>query len=169
MNPTIRAVEPAACPSLTKGVYRLRLRRHRRDDAAGEDAHAGPRLRARPDPRRRPALPRHGAAGVAPLRAGPDRGDRHPPDRVLRRGLQFARTEGILPAPEPTHAIAAAIREAQGVLGRPARRRSSSPRCAATATSTWRPTRRTSPASLVDYEYPEEKVHAALEQLPIMN
>jgi glutamate-1-semialdehyde aminotransferase len=26
--------------------------------------------------------------------------------------LQFARTEGIIPAPEPTHAIAAAIREA---------------------------------------------------------
>jgi tryptophan synthase beta chain len=26
--------------------------------------------------------------------------------------LRFARTEGILPAPEPTHAIAAAIREA---------------------------------------------------------
>jgi len=26
--------------------------------------------------------------------------------------LQFARTEGIVPAPEPTHALAAAIREA---------------------------------------------------------
>lgn len=26
--------------------------------------------------------------------------------------LQFARTEGLIPAPEPTHAIAAAIREA---------------------------------------------------------
>jgi len=27
-------------------------------------------------------------------------------------GLAFARTEGIIPAPEPTHAIAACIREA---------------------------------------------------------
>ena len=27
-------------------------------------------------------------------------------------GLEFARTEGIIPAPEPTHAIAATIREA---------------------------------------------------------
>lgn len=26
--------------------------------------------------------------------------------------IQFARTEGLIPAPEPTHAIAAAIREA---------------------------------------------------------
>jgi tryptophan synthase beta chain len=28
-------------------------------------------------------------------------------------GVQFARTEGILPAPEPTHAIAACIEEAR--------------------------------------------------------
>ena len=27
-------------------------------------------------------------------------------------GLQFARTEGIVPAPEPTHAVAATVREA---------------------------------------------------------
>jgi hypothetical protein len=43
MAPVIRAVEPAACPSLTKGV-RVRLRRHRRHDAADEDAHARARL-----------------------------------------------------------------------------------------------------------------------------
>lgn len=30
----------------------------------------------------------------------------------LPAALQFARTEGLIPAPEPTHAIAAAIREA---------------------------------------------------------
>jgi tryptophan synthase beta chain len=28
-------------------------------------------------------------------------------------GVQFARTEGIVPAPEPTHALAEAVREAQ--------------------------------------------------------
>ena len=90
----------------------LRLRRHGRDDAADEDAHARPRLRPRADPRRRAALPRHVAARVAPLRARPARGGGDPADRVLRRRLQFARAEGIVPAPEPTHAIAAAIREA---------------------------------------------------------
>ena len=31
---------------------------------------------------------------------------------MLFRSLQFARSEGIVPAPEPTHAIAAAVREA---------------------------------------------------------
>lgn len=31
---------------------------------------------------------------------------------VLLGAIQFARTEGLIPAPEPTHAIAATIREA---------------------------------------------------------
>jgi len=35
-----------------------------------------------------------------------------PQTECFRAALQFARTEGIVPAPEPTHAIAAAIREA---------------------------------------------------------
>ena len=35
-----------------------------------------------------------------------------PQRECFAAALQFARTEGIVPAPEPTHAIAAAIREA---------------------------------------------------------
>ena len=31
---------------------------------------------------------------------------------MLRGGVLFARTEGIVPAPEPTHALAAAVEEA---------------------------------------------------------
>lgn len=31
---------------------------------------------------------------------------------MITAALQFARTEGLIPAPEPTHAIAATIREA---------------------------------------------------------
>ena len=95
------------------GPLRLRLRRHRPDDAAGQDAHPGPRLRAAADPRRRPALPRHGAAGQPAPRAGPDRGARRSSAGDVRgRRDQFARTEGILPAPESNHAIRAAIDEA---------------------------------------------------------
>jgi tryptophan synthase beta chain len=63
---------------------RLRLRRHRAPDAADQDAHAGQHLHAAGLPRRRPALPRHGAAGVAPEGAGPDRGHGLPPERLLR-------------------------------------------------------------------------------------
>ena len=36
-----------------------------------------------------------------------------PQTECFAAGLQFARTEGIVPAPEPTHALAAAIREAK--------------------------------------------------------
>ena len=56
------AVEPEAAPSLTQRRLRVRLRRHGAPDPAREDAHARPRLHPRADPRRRPALPRHGAA-----------------------------------------------------------------------------------------------------------
>jgi tryptophan synthase beta chain len=35
-----------------------------------------------------------------------------PQSECFAAGLRFARTEGILPAPEPTHAIAACIEEA---------------------------------------------------------
>jgi tryptophan synthase beta chain len=36
-----------------------------------------------------------------------------PQSECFAAGVQFARTEGIVPAPEPTHAIAAAIEEAK--------------------------------------------------------
>ena len=35
-----------------------------------------------------------------------------PQTECFKGALQFARSEGIVPAPEPTHAIAAAVREA---------------------------------------------------------
>ena len=35
-----------------------------------------------------------------------------PQTECFAAAMQFVRTEGILPAPEPTHAIAAAVREA---------------------------------------------------------
>ena len=44
-----------------------------------------------------------------------------PQSETMRAGLLFAQCEGIIPAPESTHAIAAAIREAQAarIEGRP--------------------------------------------------
>ena len=50
-------------PEPDPGRVPIRLRRHRRHDAAAEDAHPRQRLPAGPDPRRRAALPRHGADG----------------------------------------------------------------------------------------------------------
>ena len=81
MNPTIRCVEPVT----EQGRVPLRLRRHRRHDAPHEDAHPRTQLHPRSDPRRRTALPRHVAAGLAPVRDGPRRGRGDRPDRVLHR------------------------------------------------------------------------------------
>ena len=58
---------------------RLRLRRHREDDAARQDAHARPRLHPRADPRRRAALPRHVAARQPAQGARVHRGPGRPP------------------------------------------------------------------------------------------
>ena len=60
-NHRIIAVEPEAAPQPDPRRVRLRLRGHRQDGAAREDAHARLRLHPGADPRRRPALPRHGA------------------------------------------------------------------------------------------------------------
>ena len=112
MNPTIRCVEPAACPTLTKGEYRYDF-----GDTAGmtplvkmhtlghdfvpEAIHAG-------------GLRYHGMAplvshvyelGLVEAIAIPQR-------ECFEAAVQFARVEGIVPAPEPTHALAAAVREA---------------------------------------------------------
>ena len=70
----IVAVEPRGLPDAHAGQVRLRLRRHGRSDAPGEDAHARPRLRAAGHPRRRPALSRRRAAALAAGRRGDRRG-----------------------------------------------------------------------------------------------
>ena len=53
------AVEPASCPSLTRGALCLRLLRHRQGLPAGEDVHPGQRLHPVGQPRGRAAVSRH--------------------------------------------------------------------------------------------------------------
>ena len=52
-------------PQPHQGPVHLRLRRHRPPHPAGQDAHPRQHLYATRNPRRRPALSRHGAAGLA--------------------------------------------------------------------------------------------------------
>jgi tryptophan synthase beta chain len=112
MNPVIRAVEPASCPSLTRGVYAYDF---------GDSAGMTPLLKMHtlghdfvPDPIHAGGLRYH---GMSPLishvyELGLMEAIAVPQKECFAAGLQFARTEGILPAPEPTHALAACIREA---------------------------------------------------------
>ncbi|MEM7324984.1 MAG: TrpB-like pyridoxal phosphate-dependent enzyme [Actinomycetota bacterium] len=112
MNPTIRCVEPAACPTLTKGEYRYDF---------GDTAGMTPLMKMHtlghsfiPDPIHAGGLRYH---GMAPLvshiyELGLVEAISIPQRECFDGAVQFAKTEGIIPAPEPTHAIAAAIREA---------------------------------------------------------
>jgi tryptophan synthase beta chain len=112
MNPVIRAVEPAACPSFTRGVYAYDF---------GDTAGMTPLLKMHtlghefiPDPIHAGGLRYH---GMSPLLShiyelGMIEAVAKPQSECFAAGLRFARTEGIVPAPEPTHAVAACIEEA---------------------------------------------------------
>ncbi len=108
----IIAVEPAACPTLTKGTIAY--------DYA-DTGQLGPLFRMHtlgnsfvPPPVHAGGLRAH---GIGPLisRVVEDKlieAVAVPQSRCFEAGVQFARTEGILPAPESTHAIRVAIDEA---------------------------------------------------------
>ena len=106
------AAEPAACPTLTKGIYAydfgdtVGLTPLVKMDTLGHSfmppaIHAG-------------GLRYH---GMAPLisqlhRSGHIEAVAHVQSRVFEAAIQFARAEGIVPAPESSHAIRTAIDEA---------------------------------------------------------
>lgn len=112
MSPTIRAVEPASCPSLTKGVYAYDF---------GDTAGMTPLMKMHtlghefiPDPIHAGGLRYH---GMSPLishvyELGLIEAVAKTQRECFEAGVRFARTEGIIPAPEPTHALAACIEEA---------------------------------------------------------
>ncbi|MBA3248771.1 MAG: TrpB-like pyridoxal phosphate-dependent enzyme, partial [Geodermatophilaceae bacterium] len=113
MSPQILAVEPAACPSLTRGQYAYDF---------GDTAGMTPLMKMHtlghdfvPDPIHAGGLRYH---GMSPLishiyELGLMDAISKPQSECFAAGVQFARTEGIVPAPEPTHALAAAIDEAK--------------------------------------------------------
>ena len=112
MSPTIRAVEPASCPSLTRGHYTYDF---------GDTAGLTPLMKMHtlghdfvPDPIHAGGLRYH---GMSPLishiyELGLMEAVAKPQTECFAAGIQFARTEGIVPAPEPTHALAECIAEA---------------------------------------------------------
>jgi tryptophan synthase beta chain len=112
MDPVIRAVEPAACPSFTRGRYAYDF---------GDTAGFTPLLKMHtlghdfvPDPIHSGGLRYH---GMSPLLShiyelGLFEAVAKPQTECFAAGVTFARSEGIVPAPEPTHALAACIEEA---------------------------------------------------------
>jgi tryptophan synthase beta chain len=112
ISPRILAAEPASCPSLTRGTYAYDF---------GDTAGMTPLMKMHtlgkdfiPDPIHAGGLRYH---GMAPLishiyELGLMDAQAVAQTECFSAAVQFARTEGIVPAPEPTHAIAIAIQEA---------------------------------------------------------
>ncbi len=110
--PRIVAVEPAACPSLTKGIYAYDY---------GDTAKMAPMVKMHtlghqfvPSGFHAGGLRYHGMAPLVSHLAqlGELEAIAVQQLETFAAGLQFARAEGILPAPEANHAVAGAIREA---------------------------------------------------------
>ena len=106
------AVEPSACPTLTKGPFAYDF---------GDTAHMTPLMKMHtlgstfvPPGFHAGGLRYHGMAPlVSHLLAGGDiEAVSYHQVQTFEAGVQFARAEGILPAPEANHAIAAAVEEA---------------------------------------------------------
>ena len=159
------AAEPTSCPTLTKGVYTYDF---------GDVAQMTPLMKMYtlghdfvPPGIHAGGLRYHGDSPIVSLlvKEGLMEAVALPQTKVFEAAITFARTEGMIPAPETNHAVAAAIDEAlkakeegkkkvilfnfsgHGLLDLAAYEAYLS-------------------GKLVDYDYPEEKVKEALERLP---
>ncbi|HZU14992.1 MAG TPA: TrpB-like pyridoxal phosphate-dependent enzyme [Candidatus Dormibacteraeota bacterium] len=106
------AAEPAACPTLTRGVYGYDF---------GDTAGVGPVAKMYtlghdfvPDPIHAGGLRYHGDAPSLCIlvRHGLVEARAYRQNECFAEAVRFARTEGFLPAPEPSHALRAVAEEA---------------------------------------------------------
>ena len=106
------AAEPAACPTLTRGVYAYDF---------GDTAGVGPVVQMHtlghnfvPDPIHAGGLRYHGDAPslCVLVRRGLMEARAYPQNECFAEAVRFARAEGFLPAPEPSHALRAVAQEA---------------------------------------------------------
>lgn len=106
------AVEPAACPTLTRGTYAYDF---------GDTGHLTPLMKMHtlgsafvPPGFHAGGLRYHGMAGMVSHLAqlGYIEAVAYHQNPCFEAGVQFCRTEGIIPAPESNHAVKAAVDEA---------------------------------------------------------
>jgi tryptophan synthase beta chain len=159
------AAEPEAAPSLTRGVYAYDF---------GDTGHLAPIIKMHtlgssfvPEPIHAGGLRYH---GMAPLVSQLKDEGRIEARSVHQRacfaaGVRFARAEGIIPAPEPTHAISVAIDEALAAREAGEERVILFNLCGHGLFDLGAYARYLDD-SLEDYEYPAERVERALADLP---
>jgi tryptophan synthase beta chain len=164
-NVRIQAVEPSACPSLTRGVYAYDF---------GDTAGMAPMVKMHtlgakfiPPPVHAGGLRYHGMASIVSELYDQKLIEAYsvPQLEVFKAAVQFLRAEGIVPAPEAGHAIAQVIREAIR-----AKEEGTSPVILFNLCghghfdmSAYEAYFR---GELTDYEYPRAAIEAALSELP---
>ncbi|MFX1457753.1 MAG: TrpB-like pyridoxal phosphate-dependent enzyme [Promethearchaeota archaeon] len=108
----IIGVEPRACPSVCKGEYRWDF---------GDTAMKGPIVKMHtlghtfiPSPIHAGGLRYHGIAPIVSILHNNKviSAKMHHQTEVIKAGIQFAKSEGVLPAPETAHAVKEAIDQA---------------------------------------------------------
>jgi tryptophan synthase beta chain len=158
-------VEPASCPTLTKGPYAFDF---------GDTAQMAPVVKMYtlghdfvPPGIHAGGLRYHGDAPLLCqlVDAGIIEAKSYPQLTCFEAAIMFARTEGIIPAPETSHAIRAAIDEALEAKKRGEKRVilfnfSGHGHFDMSAYDAY------FAGDLVDFEYPEAKIKAALANLP---
>jgi tryptophan synthase beta chain len=164
-NTRILAVEPAACPSLTRGRYAYDF-----GDAIGMTPLVKMHTLGHnfvPPPFHAGGLRYHGMASLICelYDQGFMEAQAIPQLETFGGAVQFARSEGVIPAPEPAHAIAGAIREALAAKEAGEERTILFNLCGhghfdMTAYEAYLS------GSLSDYDYPEAEIVAAMAELP---
>jgi tryptophan synthase beta chain len=162
------AVEPTATPSLTKGVYRFDY---------GDTAKMAPIVKMYtlghdfvPPPIHAGGLRYHGMAPsiCALYDAGYIQAIAVPQLATFEAAIQFAQTEGIVPAPESAHAIRAAINEALDAKSK-GEARVILFNLSGHGDYDMSSYQAYLSGKLQDYEYPKEAIELSLEHLPKVN
>jgi len=162
----IIAAEPKACPSVTKGVYEYDF---------GDTAGMTPLLKMftlghsfMPPSIHAGGLRYHGMAPLvsAVVKQGFAEARAYHQTEVFEAGLLFARTEGIVPAPETTHAIKATIEEAVKAK-KEGKQKTILFNFSGHGFFDLSSYQMYLDGKLQDYEYPAEEVKKALKELPL--
>ncbi|NOZ25667.1 MAG: TrpB-like pyridoxal phosphate-dependent enzyme [Nitrospirae bacterium] len=159
------AVEPTSCPTLTKGEFRydfgdtagltpLAMMYTLGHDFVPPGIHAG-------------GLRYHGDAPLVSqlYHDGLIEAKAYPQTAVFEAALQFARTEGIIPAPETAHAVRAAVDEAL-LCREEGKEKAILFNLSGHGYLDLQAYADYLDGKLTDYEYPEEKIREALSRLP---
>jgi tryptophan synthase beta chain len=159
------AVEPAACPTMTRGLYaydfgdKSGMTPLLKMETLGHDfippgIHAG-------------GLRYHGMSPLVSLlhQEGVVEAVSYPQLQCFEAGITFARAEGIVVAPETSHAVCSAIDEALKAKEE-GKRKTILFNLSGHGFFDMAAYEKYFAGELTDYEYPEEKVHEALAHLP---